>query len=474
MFKLGLVVNPYAGLGGARALKGSDGLAGTELPEQLRVRSRIERFLESLQHIAQIEFYTWGGLMGAVYLDDSKCRIHCLGTPAERLTTAKDTQEAVRKICAAKVDILIFVGGDGTARNVFDVVPSTQPVLGLPAGVKMQSSCFAISPTASAEVVDRLVVNGLVDVHLREVRDLDEAAYAKNQVRSKFYGELLVPEIGQFVQATKVGGLEVEELVINDIADDLDETREEILNAIKGAADIGASEKFKRANPKPDKISKPLSSAKEQSRKRELSMQLDLNVELPDIRKRQYSMIAIGSSTGGTLVIEKLLRQLPIHCPGIVIVQHMPEKFTQAYAKRINQLCEIEVKEAEHGDIIKPGTALLAPGGKHMRISRRKGVYSVNIFDGDSVNRHKPSVDVLFNSIAEFAKGDSLGVLLTGMGKDGAKGLLALKQSGSTTFAQAEEDSAIYGMPKAAMALGAASFQLNSSQIAKYISSLKA
>jgi len=257
-------------------------------------------------------------------------------------------------------------------------------------------------------------------------------------------------------------------------ADDLDETREEILNAIKGAADIGASEKFKRANPKPNKNSKPLSSAKEQSRKRELSMQLDLNVELPEIRKRQYSMIAIGSSTGGTLVIEKLLRQLPIHCPGIVIVQHMPEKFTQAYAKRINQLCEIEVKEAEHGDIIKPGTALLAPGGKHMRISRRKGVYSVNIFDGDSVNRHKPSVDVLFNSIAEFAKGDSLGVLLTGMGKDGAKGLLALKQSGSTTFAQAEEDSAIYGMPKAAMALGAASFQLNSSQIAKYISSLKA
>ncbi|MCK5880729.1 MAG: chemotaxis response regulator protein-glutamate methylesterase [Sinobacterium sp.] len=250
--------------------------------------------------------------------------------------------------------------------------------------------------------------------------------------------------------------------------DNLDETREDILNAIKGAADIGATEKIRSAR---EKIERPksLTSSKDQQRKRDLSMQLDLSVELPDIRRQQFSMVAIGSSTGGTLVIEKLLRQLTKQCPGIIIVQHMPEKFTQAYANRIDQLCDIKVKEAQQGDIIKAGTALIAPGGKHMRISSSKGVASINIFEGDSVNRHKPSVDVLFNSVAEFSHGDALGILLTGMGKDGAKGLLSLKQSGSLTFAQAEEDSAIYGMPKAAMAIGAASYQLNSSQIAKFL-----
>ncbi len=254
--------------------------------------------------------------------------------------------------------------------------------------------------------------------------------------------------------------------------DDLDETREEILNAIKGAADIGATQKIKYARQitEPPKL---LSDPKEQQRKRDLSIQVDPDVELPNIRRKQFSMIAIGSSTGGTLVIEKLLTQLTKQCPGIIIVQHMPEKFTQAYANRVNQFCEIEVKEAQQGDLIKPGTALIAPGGKHMRITSRKGITSINIFEGDSVNRHKPSVDVLFNSIAEFGQGDALAVLLTGMGKDGAKGLLALKQSGALTFAQAEEDSAIYGMPKAAMAIGAASHQLNTNQIAKFLNQLK-
>lgn len=253
--------------------------------------------------------------------------------------------------------------------------------------------------------------------------------------------------------------------------DDLDETREEILNAIKAAADIGASEKIKHAR-QPEQPKSPTTS-KTQQRKRDLSMQVDLDVDLPDIHRKKFSMIAIGSSTGGTIVIEKLLRQLPKHCPGIVIVQHMPEKFTQAYANRVNQFCEIEVKEAKQGDLIQPGTALIAPGGKHMRMTSHKGVPSVQIFEGDSVNRHKPSVDVLFNSIAEFGHGDALGILLTGMGKDGAKGLLSLKQSGALTFAQAEEDSAIYGMPKAAMALDAASHQLNSNQIAKFLAQLK-
>ncbi len=255
--------------------------------------------------------------------------------------------------------------------------------------------------------------------------------------------------------------------------DDLDDTRDDILNAIKAAADIGVSVKQRRKNPSTALLDDNNSTAQAQKRKRDLSMQLDLSVELPEIRHKHIDVIAIGSSTGGTLVIEKILRHIPKNSPGIVIVQHMPEKFTQAYANRINQFCKIEVREAQQGDIIEPGVALIAPGGMHMRISSRKGVYSINLFDGDSVNRHKPSVDVLFNSIAEFSTGNALGILLTGMGKDGAKGLLTMKQSGAMTFAQAEEDSAIYGMPKAAMAIDAASYQLNSSQIAKYLTELK-
>lgn len=196
--------------------------------------------------------------------------------------------------------------------------------------------------------------------------------------------------------------------------------------------------------------------------------------ELPELPRSHYSLTAIGSSTGGTTVIEKILRMQTKEQPGVVIVQHMPENFTKAFASRVNNFCSILVKEAEDGDVIKPGVALIAPGGKHMRVASLRGQLTVQIFDGDMVNRHKPSVDVLFNSVAEFVGESAIGVILTGMGKDGAKGLLNMHRGGALSLAQGEKDCAVYGMPKAAVAIDAVDHELSSDEIAVLLQSVYA
>ncbi len=169
-----------------------------------------------------------------------------------------------------------------------------------------------------------------------------------------------------------------------------------------------------------------------------------------------HKIIAIGASTGGTLAIEKVLVEMPANAPGIVIVQHMPEHFTEAFAKRLNQMCRIEVREARQGDRVVPGVALIAPGNSHLILRRSGAVYSVILKDGPPVHYQRPSVDVLFQSVARHAGNNAVGVLLTGMGSDGAKGLLEMRQSGAYTFAQDEESCVVFGMPKAAIQIGAA------------------
>jgi two-component system chemotaxis response regulator CheB len=168
-----------------------------------------------------------------------------------------------------------------------------------------------------------------------------------------------------------------------------------------------------------------------------------------------HKVVAIGASTGGTQAIEKTLSKLPPQVPGIVIVQHMPPGFTASFAERLDQLSPVHVREARDKDIIVPGQALLAPGGQHMLVRRSGTRYTVQIKDGPPVNRHKPSVDVLFHSLAESAGHNSVGVILTGMGADGAKGLHALRSTGAHTIAQDEASSVVFGMPKAAIDLGA-------------------
>jgi two-component system chemotaxis response regulator CheB len=166
-------------------------------------------------------------------------------------------------------------------------------------------------------------------------------------------------------------------------------------------------------------------------------------------------VVALGTSTGGTQALEVVLVDLPRVCPGIVIVQHMPEKFTAAFAARLDSLCEISVKEAADEDRVLPGRALIAPGGKHMLLRRSGAQYYVQVMDGPPVKRHRPSVDVLFRSVANCAGANALGVIMTGMGDDGAAGLLEMRKAGAHTLAQDEATCVVYGMPKEAVKLGA-------------------
>ncbi|MGL4251833.1 MAG: protein-glutamate methylesterase/protein-glutamine glutaminase [Aeromonas sp.] len=167
-------------------------------------------------------------------------------------------------------------------------------------------------------------------------------------------------------------------------------------------------------------------------------------------------LIAIGTSTGGTQALEVVLTALPRVSPGIVIVQHMPEKFTAMFADRLNGVCQIEVREAKNNDRVIPGLALIAPGGKHMLLKRSGAYYHVEVIDGPLINRHRPSVDVLFRSVAKYAGKNATGIIMTGMGDDGARGLREMLEAGANTYAQDEASCVVFGMPKEAIKLGAA------------------
>lgn len=177
------------------------------------------------------------------------------------------------------------------------------------------------------------------------------------------------------------------------------------------------------------------------------------------------SILAIGASTGGTEALTTVLKQMPADCPPILIVQHMPAHFTEAFANRMNQLCDIEVREAKNGDELKPGLALIAPGNYHMLLKNMLGKRSVVVKDGPKVHHQRPAVDVLFQSICKAQSKNIAAAILTGMGKDGAVGLLKLKELGNKTVAQNEATSVVYGMPKEAVKLGAADKVLPLDQI---------
>lgn len=229
--KLGLIINPWAGIGGPAGLKGSD---DRELVEQAlqqgaerRAAGRAQRCLQQLQRAASetLTILTGSGDMGE---DEVRAAgfvpqvLFCVDGPG----CAEDTRQAAQALLQAGVDLLLFVGGDGTARDVYAAVGEQLPVLGIPSGVKMHSGVFAISPEGAAEVVLAMMSGELVDLRLQEVRDIDETAFREGVVKSRFFGEMLVPEAGHFVQSTKDGGREVEELVLDDIVDDLQERLE--------------------------------------------------------------------------------------------------------------------------------------------------------------------------------------------------------------------------------------------------------
>lgn len=197
---------------------------------------------------------------------------------------------------------------------------------------------------------------------------------------------------------------------------------------------------------------------------------------LPKLQPSDSSMIrttelvvAVGASTGGTEALRIFLEALPLDCPGIIIVQHMPEHFTKSFANRLNEICAITVKEAENGDSLIRGRALIAPGNHHMLLKRSGAKYYVEIKDGPLVNRHRPSVDVLFRSTARYAGRNAIGIILTGMGDDGARGLLEMKQAGAYNIAQDEKSCVVFGMPHEAIKLNAVEKVLPLDQISQHM-----
>lgn len=222
---IGLLVNPLAGLGGSLALKGSDGdelrerAASMTAQQRHRSQDRLQRALAPLAPLEEdLRFSTWGGPMGEEVLAGMAAPVAVLGQPGRGLSDAEDTRRAAAALRDAGIDILVFAGGDGTARDIYDVVGESLPVLGVPAGVKMHSGVFAVSPEAAGELLLELARGGLVGLRLQEVRDIDEKAFREDVVRSRFYGDMQVPGEGRYLQHTKIGGRESHDLVAADIA----------------------------------------------------------------------------------------------------------------------------------------------------------------------------------------------------------------------------------------------------------------
>lgn len=248
------------------------------------------------------------------------------------------------------------------------------------------------------------------------------------------------------MQAMAAGAVEIITKPKSGLKDFLQESRAAMVEAIKAAA--AASPARMRA------------SARHSGPAADIPQKLNADSVLPKasttrIFETTDRVVAIGTSTGGTQALEAVLTKLPVDAPGVVVVQHMPAQFTHAFAERLNSLCRVTVKEAVNNDRVMPGQVLIAPGGQHMMLRRSGAQYRVEVKDGPPVSRHKPSVDVLFRSVASAAGPNAVGIIMTGMGDDGAKGLLEMRQAGADTFGQNESTCVVYGMPKEAFKLGA-------------------
>ncbi len=224
----------------------------------------------------------------------------------------------------------------------------------------------------------------------------------------------------------------------------IEESRIKICDIIKAAA-VSRLRRKSFTKPKPLEVKPKLSADAVIARATRYSLPKTTDI-----------VISVGASTGGTEALRVFLEEMPLDTPGIVIVQHMPEHFTRSFAERLNDLCKISVKEAEDGDSVIQGRALIAPGNKHTLLRRSGARYYVEVKNGPLVNRHRPSVDVLFRSTALYAGSNAIGIIMTGMGDDGAKGLLEMKEAGAKTIAQDEDSCVVYGMPKEAVKLNAA------------------
>ena len=244
------------------------------------------------------------------------------------------------------------------------------------------------------------------------------------------------------LQALDDGAVEVVAKPKIGVGEFLYDSRVELMNSVLAASAVGRREK--RAAGASTRRGPPDRS------------HADLSAPPHGAQRDGGTVIALGASTGGTEVLREILTALPADCPGVLVVQHMPEGFTKALAQRLDEQCAVVVSEASAGDAVRRGSVLIAPGDRHMMLLRTGARFFVELAKGPRVARHRPSIDVLFHSVARAARSNSVGVILTGMGEDGADGLLAMKRSGAATIAQNEATCAVFGMPKEAIGRGAA------------------
>jgi two-component system chemotaxis response regulator CheB len=256
------------------------------------------------------------------------------------------------------------------------------------------------------------------------------------------------------LQALEEGAVEVVTKRNLGVRDFLEESATRLIDAVRGAA--------KARIPSQKKYFLPPAQPR-------LTADAVLPPSKPALLTTTDKVLALGASTGGTEALREVLHAMPPDVPGLVIVQHMPELFTKAFADRLNQTCRIAVKEAEDNDRVLSGRALIAPGNRHLVLQRSGGHYIVRVVDGPLVSRHRPSVDVLFRSVAQCAGVNAVGVIMTGMGDDGAAGLLEMRQAGAITVAQDEASCVVFGMPKEAIARGAVDQILPLSDIPKAV-----
>lgn len=261
------------------------------------------------------------------------------------------------------------------------------------------------------------------------------------------------------LQALAAGAVEIITKPKSGLKGFLEESRSILISAVRAAA----AAKLTRLKPDPSR------------RSTSVTVPPKLNADsvlLPTTQKvleTTERIVAIGTSTGGTQALEAVLTRLPVTTPGIIVVQHMPAQFTKAFAQRLDGICALQIKEAEDNDLVRTGRVLIAPGGRHMLLRRSGAQYRVEIKDGPPVSRHRPSVDVLFRSVAAAAGHNALGIIMTGMGDDGARGLLELHRTGALTLGQNEASCVVYGMPKEAFKLGAVDQEVELEAIPKCI-----
>ncbi len=278
------------------------------------------------------------------------------------------------------------------------------------------------------------------------------------------------------LQALSIGAIDVVAKPKANLKASLPQASTELISAIRTAAKANmAGTRVQTITPIANNVSAQPSSTSKTAPKTasKVATKLTADAMLTKSASRHAvkagSMIAIGASTGGTQALEAVLTALPANILPILIVQHMPENFTRTFAKRLDELCRVEVKEAEDNDALLPGRVLIAPGGKHMMLQSTRFGASVQVKDGPLVSRHKPSVDVLFRSVSKFAGSNALAIIMTGMGDDGARGIKEIHDTGAKTIAQNEATCVVYGMPQEAVKLGAIDHEIALQKIPEMI-----